>query len=370
MEPVHPPSAAMPTLHPVLEPVVCRGITIPGRVVLAPVNTGFASCGRPDARLLRFHRTRSGKGIAVSFVGNVALTLDERTNDGTPVLDEGNAARFSAIARAIRGSGSLPGVQLASSPAGLRPRRNWRTKDAGTEVDRLRRLLQNISVSDLRSHLSSFVRRGALAVACGFDVIQIHAAHGYLLSLLLDDATNARKDSFGPGTAWLPTFIDDLRAAVGDRLLSVRVSVVTGLRSRADDVARGIELAKMLASHGVDVFDVSAGLYTLDRRLIYPTYQGVPAYLDVAAEIAAGIDALVVVAGGLRELGELAEAPPNVLFALGRPLLADPAYVSKYVAGDHEDIRHCCSSGQCHFFTRGRAAIECGQNPGLGLRGE
>src|SRR5260370_40583468 len=104
------------------EPTIWRGRTIPSRVLLAPINTGFARNHRPSLDLLAFHRERSGPAVGIGFVGNVAIAETTALNAQTAVLrSDWDLKRFAVIARAISKRGSLAGIQLASVPVGLAP---------------------------------------------------------------------------------------------------------------------------------------------------------------------------------------------------------------------------------------------------------
>src|SRR5436309_1090651 len=97
------------------------GRVFASRVVLAPINTGFANEGRPTIELLRFHRERSGSGIGLSIVGNVSVSMTGRSNSGTAVMRLDTIESFREVASAIRSRGSMAGIQLAYSPARLSP---------------------------------------------------------------------------------------------------------------------------------------------------------------------------------------------------------------------------------------------------------
>jgi len=351
----------------------CRQFTIPGAAVLAPINTGFATNGIPDSRLLAFHRARAGIGVGIAFVGNVATDLNVRTNLGTTVLaDQTAVPAFRAIADAIRGRGTLPAIQLGDAPDWLAPQRNWRTRSVENEVARLRTLLCSAAAGDLQAVLDRFVHSVKLAAIAGFAVVEIHAAHGYMLSLLLEPQTNQRTDKFSVEGGWLAELCQAARAAIGENaLLAFRISGILGTgRERAEDVALAVFNSHRLIDNGVDIIDISAGIYTVDRQLIYPKQDRGPAYLDVAASIAAQFKNPIIVSGGIRDLGVISSLPPNVLIGLGRPFLADPEVIAKTVDGRLALIVPCCNAGQCHFTTRNAPSIACGQNPSLEESGE
>lgn len=341
-----------------------RGKTFPSRVVFAPINPGFARNGRPTARLLRFQRERAGPAIGLSYVGNVAITVIGRSNRSTPVLETGaDSKRYAVLCRAIKRAGSLAGIQLAVAPSELQPKRHWRADDIVGEVCRLRQLLEALSSAEVRSMLSRFVSATAEARRAGFDVIQIHAAHGYALALLLDGAFNSRTGYFAADGVWLDDFARQLRVAAGNALISVRLNVESGLRDAATDHASAARLALRLTRSGVDMIDLSAGFYTVDRRMIYPAARGVMPYLGVARALANEVQQPVVFAGGVHDLRVLPpELPRNLFVGIGRALIADPLFAEKARRGEHRATTWCARTNRCHYFSAGRDGITCGVN--------
>src|SRR5688500_10282574 len=92
-------------------PVTLRARLLPSRIVLAPINTGYARAGCPTARLVRFQRERSGTAVGINFLGNVATGRTVATNANTAVLcSEREIPRYAVIARAIRSHGSIPAI--------------------------------------------------------------------------------------------------------------------------------------------------------------------------------------------------------------------------------------------------------------------
>ncbi|CAA9295606.1 MAG: hypothetical protein AVDCRST_MAG93-4231 [uncultured Chloroflexia bacterium] len=341
---------------------------LPSRVLLAPINTGFTVRNLPSARLLRFHRERSGPAIGISMVGNVAVGMPVRTNDRTAVLGEHRELpRYAALARTISRRGSLSGIQLASAPTDLRPRRRWRTPSSGNEEERLRYIIRSYGDDELDELLSRFVSSSLLAERAGYDVVQIHCAHGYLLSLLLHPATNRRSGRYSVSAPWFEDFLGRVRARLGESLLSIRLSAVTGLRPRGEEIAWTRAVMDRAASSGVDMIDLSSGFYTVDRRLIYPGREREqPVYSEWLGALSRELPCLVAVAGRFTGPDSVPERlPHNLLFSVGRSLIADPAFATKLMDGRLDRINRCTLTNRCHYFSRGKAHIECGVNPHL-----
>lgn len=352
-----------------LAPFVWRGKTIPSRLALAPINTGYTDGnGNPSARMIRFHVQRSGKGIGISMVGNVAVEPHAKTSADTAVLSaETDIRGFAELAAAISSHGSLPGIQLANAPRALSPPRNWRAANRSQEVARLREIVSGYGTKEVTLALAQFIQSARLAVLAGFEVIQLHAAHGYLISLLLHPATNFRKDEYSQSSSWFERLLFELRLAIGDALLSVRLSVCTGILEDSEELAWAKDTLRRASEVGVDILDLSAGFYTIDRQLIYPDrkWDG-PVYRNWLSEISGDLPQIIAVVGRITDLNRVqSPLPVNPMLNLGRALIADPDFVDKTRGSGTEEITSCRLKNRCHYFSRGVPALECGVNPNL-----
>jgi 2,4-dienoyl-CoA reductase-like NADH-dependent reductase (Old Yellow Enzyme family) len=233
------------------------------------------------------------------------------------------------------------------------------------EEHRLRSLVSSLPVSLLSCALRSYVNSAVLASEAGFKVIQIHAAHGYLLSLMLNPLTNCRSDEFRLDGPWLTTFFENLLNAAKHRIISVRLSIFSGLRDESGAEREcTLQISKHLASLGVQILDYSVGFYTVNKRLIYPSAEegALPSYSFVRA-LANEVKAVLSCVGNVHDLRELPPLGENMAVSVGRALIADPQFASKSRAGLFTEITRCQFIGHCHYFSRGRRTIECGVNP-------
>lgn len=308
------------------------------------------------------------------MVGNVSTSWRWASNPRTIVLESSkDVPRHAVVARAIQERGSLAGIQLAQCPDSLFPLKSWSQPHPDEEIQRLRRIASEPSQESLDEHMRSFVVSARLACAARFDVIQLHAAHGYLLSLLLSHRFNERKDKYRAGGPWWRDLISELRQTVDGRLLSVRLNLVYGLDDPVEDKLVG-EYSALLSRLGVDIIDLSAGIYTMTRSYIYPgtrEERAIP-YFAAASALATELPGtLVSVAGNFRDLRDIpAGLPDNLCVSVGRALIADSRFVDKSFSGDHQAIRICDRRNRCHYFSRGARHLECGVNPHLGTRSE
>ena len=325
------------------DPLTLRGLTLPNRVWVSPM----CQYSSPDGLATDWHLVHLG-GFAT---GGVGLVLSEATAV-TPAgrispqdLGLWSARHADALGRVVdfvHAQGVPFGVQLAhagrkgSTYAPWRGRGSVAVADGGwTTLGPSALAYQGYAApaamtgEDLAATREAFAAAAARAAALDVDVVEIHAAHGYLLHQFLSPLSNARTDAYGGDRAGRMRFplevVDAVRDAwPGDRPLLVRLSAtdwVDGGWTLGDTVV----LARQLAARGVDLVDVSsAGLDARQAIAVAPGYQ-VPFAAAVRAEggVATGAVGLITEP---RQAEEVVASGQADVVLLARALLREPRW--------------------------------------------
>ncbi len=341
---------------------IARGHKIESPYFLAPMNTGFAVTGLPSAELIAFHGARASIDLGVAYVGNVAIEPTYTTNDRTLYFAQETAA-WKKLASVIEQRGSLPGIQLACRIADNLPDRKWGVLDKLATLRRCQRELSGINGAILKEVVASFAKSARVAAACGFVVVQVHAAHGYLVSNSLNSSVNVRTDEFGDRFHLLREILVAIRDAAPQVAVDVRLSISDFLLKNG---SLDFDAVERVVSMCPDIVSFSSGSYELARGLIYPSrHDGPNVYVSLAKSCAElWPDNLWNVAGNIRSIPPGEGLPDNLTYSIGRPLLADPNFVSKHLRG-LDPPRECLWTGHCHYYTRGKPNIECPQSEDL-----
>lgn len=213
---------------------------------------------------------------------------------------------------------------------------------------------------------TTFAEAAALAVEAGFDGVQLHMAHGYLLSECLSAHTNRRDDDWGgPDRARrrrLPlSTVDAVRAAVGpDRLVAVKLNGSDYLPPLGVEPEEAAETAALLAEHGVELIEVSAGMAEAGMKTAQPV-QGPDdeAYLlPAAVEVAKRTTVAVASVGGYRSATPMLNALGEGIdmIALCRPLVREPEF-PRNLQHNAVHTARCVSCNKCFGLVRG--ALRC-----------
>jgi 2,4-dienoyl-CoA reductase-like NADH-dependent reductase (Old Yellow Enzyme family) len=346
-------SAATPLL---LQPLGFRGVTLRNRIVVSPMamysaHDGFAD----DFHLVHLGRFALG-GAGLVFVEATAVTEQGRITAGcnglwldeqVPALKRitdflhrfGSAAGMQLAHAGWKGSTRRPwhgGTRLDGDDVKLRGEPAWPIVSVGDEAfDDIAPGPMALTENDLATLVEYYRAATRRSIAAGFDVLEIHAAHGYLLHSFLSPLSNKRDDRYGGGIDNRMRFplqvIEAVRAEwPADKPLFVRISAVDGI-----DVGWSIEdsvtFARKVAARGVDLVDCSSGGMKLprDKNLVSrtPGFQ-VPfaARIRKEAQIATMAVGLILEPKQAEAILQSDEAD---LVAFAREMLAEPNFAAQ-----------------------------------------
>jgi 2,4-dienoyl-CoA reductase-like NADH-dependent reductase (Old Yellow Enzyme family) len=256
-----------------------RDITLRHRILVSPMcqyssDDGFAT----DWHLVHLG-SRAVGGAALVFTEATAVTAEGRISPwDLGIWKDEHVEMLSRITRFVRGQGSVPGIQLAHAGRKASVRRPWdqpggaipASEGGWTPVapsaiafDRTYAIPQALDERGIRAVVQAFTDAAARALEAGFQVIEIHAAHGYLIHEFHSPLANKRTDAYGGSlenrARLLREVVTAVRGVWPERLpLFVRISA-TDWVDGGWDLEQSIELVKQIKPLGVDLIDASSG---------------------------------------------------------------------------------------------------------------
>lgn len=228
---------------------------------------------------------------------------------------------------------------------------------------------------DLARVVEQFARSAARAVAAGFDAVEIHAGHGYLLDGFLSPSTNRRADRYGGDAAGRATLLVEVvravRAAVGDGVaVWARIGAEEHHRDPGQTIDEALVAMRLAVDAGLDAVHVTAyGEPMVATGITDGHTPHVPgALLPLAARVRRELGVPVVAVGRLTpELAEQALAGGDCdVVAMGRALIADPDLPAKLAAGRRDRIRPCAYQYRCIGAIFLNDPVTCAVNPDAG----
>jgi 2,4-dienoyl-CoA reductase-like NADH-dependent reductase (Old Yellow Enzyme family) len=339
-----------------------REVSIPSQFFFAPINTGFAFNGEISQRFTDFYSHRSGHGLGITYVGNVSVARGWITNNNTPILSVNNIQDWKKIASIIKRNGSVPAIQLACRASKHESMREWKQRNPSELVNLLRNEFSALPKEKIDVIFKDFLSSAGLAVEAGFEIIQLHAAHGYFLSQLLDPRINCRKDCYGSdplGT--ILSLISEIRSMSKFSLIDIRLSITEGFDEEDFEYARKIDLIEQIVTD-LDIVSLSNGTYDLDKNLVYPSKcLGHGPFIKMAIPLSLKYPSIIWnVAGNIWDIRKIPTGTPqNLAFCIGRAIIADPEIIEKSLTGNYDTIRWCRRCGDCHYYSKGMDHIYC-----------
>jgi 2,4-dienoyl-CoA reductase-like NADH-dependent reductase (Old Yellow Enzyme family) len=333
-------------------PLVLRsGGTLRNRVAKAAMEEGMAGDAQlPDERLTSLYRRWGAGGAGLLITGNVMVHAEALTGPGGIVLDDrapldpfarwaeagkaGGAAMWMQVSHPGRQvQAKMPGVVWAPSPVAI---------ELGKHSKRFARPVA-MTKEQIGATVERFATTASLAERAGFDGVEVHAAHGYLLSQFLSPLVNQRGDEWGGGLENRARLLLDVVRAIREAVSSSFV-VAVKLNSAdfqrggfdAEDAARVIEMLEPL---GVDLVELSGGSYES------PAMSGRPAdgrtaareayFLELAAQLAETSRLPLMLTGGItsRETAEQVLASGVALIGMASAMAITPDLCSRWQEG-------------------------------------
>ncbi|MBX3251265.1 MAG: bifunctional salicylyl-CoA 5-hydroxylase/oxidoreductase [Myxococcales bacterium] len=340
------PDAAPP---PMFTPFTLRGLTLPNRVVVSPMCQYSAVDGVPnDWHLVHLgSRALGGAGLVIAEMTDVCA--EGRISPGcTGLWSDAQEAAWRRIVEFVHEqAGGKIGMQIAHAGRKGATKRPWEGSDdepldegawpligpspiAWAERNQVPR---EMTRADMVSVRDAFVASARRAARCGFDLLEVHAAHGYLLSSFLTPLSNQRGDEYGgslENRARFPLEVVEAVRAVWDGPLSVRISATDWVPG-GFDVEDAVVLAGWLKERGVDLLDVSAGQTSTEAKPVYGRAFQSPFAERIRVEV--GVPTLSV--GNIWDhdrVNTLLLSGRADLVALARAHLADPYFTAHAAA--------------------------------------
>jgi dimethylglycine catabolism A len=365
-----------------LTPAHIGGVEIKNRIVMPPMTTRLSDDeghATDDTIAYYMARVRGGVGmITVEMASPERAGRHRRRELG--IYDDRFLPGLTRLVDAIHGGGAKASIQLGHGGGHTRRDICGETPVAPSaiphpvyEVTNETIVPEAMTRERIAETVAAFARAGARAKAAGFDCVEIHAAHGYLISQFVTPFENRRTDEYGGSLENRARFglavLRAVKAAVGTMPVIYRLSV--------DDYfpeglvpEEGMQIAIWAAQAGADALHIAAGHYRSlpsGERMIPPMAYPDATFLDYAAAVKKHVGVPVIAVGRLGEPKYAEEAVGSGkadFVALGRTLIADPDWVVKLAHG--EPARRCLACNTCVNEMRGGAQLRCVVNGAAG----
>ena len=339
-----PPDRERPA-PPMFTPFRVRGVTLKNRIVVSPMAQYSAVDGTVGDYHLAHLGSRALGGAALVMAEMTCVSADARITPGCPGMYTAEHTRaWRRIVDFVHaGTDAMIGLQLGHAGAKGSTRRGWDGMDLPLPEDNwplvaasaqqyiagVSQLAREASAEDMQRIAADFVRATGAAAHAGFDWLELHCAHGYLLSSFISPLTNRRTDHYGGSLENRCRYPLEVFAAIRaawpqDKPISVRISAHDWVEGgiTPDDAVR---IGMLFKAAGADMIDCSSGQVSKDEKPVFGRMFQTPFSDRVRNE--AGIPTIAV--GSIYEAdhaNSIIAAGRADLCAVARPHLANPAW--------------------------------------------
>jgi 2,4-dienoyl-CoA reductase-like NADH-dependent reductase (Old Yellow Enzyme family) len=365
-----------------LTPARIGPIEIPNRIVMPPMTTRTADDEGhvTDASIAYYMaRVRGGTGlITVEMASPEKAGRHRRRELG--IYHDGFVPGLTRLVDEIHSGGAMASIQLGHGGGhtrfdicGEQPVAPSAIPHPVYEVTLETIVPEAMSKERINAAISAYAAAAIRAEKAGFDCVEIHAAHGYLISQFHAPFENRRDDEYGGGLDNRARFGLDVLRAVKAAAPSLAVIYRLSVEDFFDgglSYGEGRVIAIWAARAGADAVHVTAGHYRSKptaHRMIPPMAEPDAPFLEFAADVKRAIKVPVIAVGRLGDPAVAAHAVDSGktdFIALGRSLIADPLWVAKLER--NEPIRRCLACNTCVDGMRGGAGIGCVVNGAAG----
>ena len=350
------------------------------RIVMAPMVVQLgAESGAVTERTVDYYARRAKGGAGLIIVEATYVAATGRAFACQLGLDrDALVPGHFELVEAIHREGAKVALQIHHGGARAHPGLNGGVLLAPSAIaeEGISAIPRALTEAEIEALAVSYARAALRAQRAGYDAVEIHGAHGYLIHGFLSPASNQRGDAYGGSSQKRLRFAElvvrKVRAAVGARFpLVFRMSAEGGY-----GIEEAVGIARALDSWGIDAIHVSVGgtapiaLLPADTSPMARPEGWLTAYADAIKQ---GVKVPVIVVGEIRHPrfaeNVLAQGKADYI-ALARPFLADPDWPAKAEAGEDDEIRHCISCDYCRLALLHTRPIRCLVNPEVGRERE
>ncbi|MDB5985008.1 MAG: NADH:flavin oxidoreductase [Nevskia sp.] len=385
-------------------PIRIGPLQLRNRFIKSATNEGMAKGGVPSQMLVEHHRRIAAGGAAMTTVAYCAISADGRTFVDQVTLDDASLPHLRVLSDAVHREGAAACAQLTHGGAfNFLPSLSTRYplsasggfNAAGVISGRL--LKTAMTPPDLDRIAEEFVAAARRAQQAGFDAVELHMGHGYLLSQFLSPKYNRRRDEYGGAAAQRARYpaqvLQRVLDAVGDKLaVSCKICVTEGFKGGATD-DDAVEVARVLERSGAHLLVLSGGMNVEAPWAIFGSNMPAAAvetmqnpvvkfatrlmrlwepkvnfrelyFLEHSRKLRAAVNLPLAYLGGAKSLAGVQQLMDEGFdcVVMGRALLHDPQLINKFRDGT-ATVSGCTACNQCVVMMYSDAGTSCVLHP-------
>jgi 2,4-dienoyl-CoA reductase-like NADH-dependent reductase (Old Yellow Enzyme family) len=366
----------MSDFHTLFTPFQLAGKTLRNRIVHASMSLVATPAGRVTDRMIQYHANRAAGGAAMTITEPLAMMRHQAGIPRVQVWRRDDTEGLKRFADAVESSDCRLLGQIQDAGRGRHfPGRNPEAIGASALPDDLSWTVPRAqSAADIRGLIAEIADSAAYLKACGFSGVEISGAHGHMFHQFLSPWSNRRDDAYGGNwenrVRFVAEVVTALRDACGsDFIVGLKLPVVDGIQGGIGPAEAAVVADLLTRSGEADYVCFAGGAHARTLEMHTPDRHGPPMpYMPAIRSLRSSLNGVPLMALGRitapAEADGILTRDEASLIALGRPLVADPAWPRKAASGRTWDIRYCLSCNTCWAaIIMMHVPIACVNNP-------
>ncbi len=362
-------------------PFQIKNLTLKNRIVLPPLASFLIEKGGGITdRAVEHYRRRAAGGPAMVIMEACAVSPEGVVSENQARIDSDRLIEgLARIAAAIRAEGAVPAIQIhhAGRQTSAKVIKRLPMAPSPLPCPAIRGDVAPLTVEQIRELVNKFADAAVRSREAGFELLEIHGAHGYLINQFLSRYSNIREDGYGGDITGRTRFALDIIAEIRNRLgSSFPISFKISAQEFVPDgltVEESIDILKLLVTAGIDAVQVSAGNDSTPEWICQPMFMQKACLVESAAAIKKALKIPVMAVGRINDpwtADNIIAKGMADLVCIGRGLMADPEMPIKAQEGRFDEIRTCIACNTCMQSIYRKGRLECLVNPALGREQE
>lgn len=340
-----------------IEKTVVGGVEVKNRIFRSATHEGTAKDGQISDQMLDMYRELAKGDTGLIITGYFGFSKTDHHGGGTVILnDDSSISNLKKLTETVHKYGSKVITQINHTGSQLFSSPDSPVYGPSDVIDPFSGITPvAFSENQINDLITEFGKTAAMAKEAGFDGVQIHGAHGYLLSKFLSPAYNKRTDKYGgtpvKNARIILEILKEIKSKCGKdypvwiKLNSSDFHPTDEGLSEEDFIIISQELSK----NGIDAIEVSGGTLT-GKHSPSRSKKHVAYHLEYAEKLAENISAQVILVGGLRNIDAIDRIITDTKIAavsMSRPLIREPKLVERWRSGDRKDAA-CIACNGCY----------------------
>ncbi|MCK8823830.1 NADH:flavin oxidoreductase [Fuchsiella alkaliacetigena] len=301
-------------------------------------------------------------GVGLIITGYAFVTEDEQPNPGMMgIYEDSFIDEYRELTDMVHNNGSKIVMQIVYGGT----KTTFKTEDrvilgpSAVKNSKTGVMAKKMTKEDINDLVKAYGKAAERCKKAGFDGVQIHAAHTYLLNQFLSPYHNRRTDEYGGTIENRARILFEIHNEIRDRVgedYPVLLKVTAGdFEEGGQSFAESLDVCKAMAKKGIDAIEVSGNIHSTAQEYFGEDWYGYTVkegafFKDYATKVAAEVNVPIILVGGLREfevIENLLQETEIEYFSMCRPLMAEPNLINRWQEGDRSKSK-CKSCGECY----------------------